>query len=83
MQSNFSHMSEAEEFSRMSELTEASDEDEVNVPEADEELGTWEENEIVRPNDVTDEELDPSSATASTKSTSKPYVINNSVCVIL
>lgn len=82
-------MSEAEEFSRMSELTEASDEDEVNVceyddiPEADEELGTWEENEIVRPNDVTDEELDPSSATASTKSTSKPYVINNSVCVIL
>lgn len=77
-------MSEAEEFSRMSELAEVSDEDDFNevnaseyddIPEADEELGTWEENEVVR-QDVTDDD-------ASMKSKSKPYVKYFCLCNVI
>lgn len=82
MQSNFSHMSEAEEFSRMSELAEVSDEEDYednyeDIPEEPDDLGTFEEEEEEVHMDferveqtIAEPNLDQNAA----KAKSKPYV---------
>jgi nucleosome binding factor SPN SPT16 subunit len=82
MQSNFSHMSEAEEFSRMSELAEVSDEEDYDYsyddipeeaseldPSQDEDIEPWPEVNFEK----TAEVASPVDQNA-TKAKSKPYV---------
>ena len=83
MQSNFSHMSEAEEFSRMSELAEVSDEEDYDQsyddileepsepdPGPDEYIEPWPEVKFERTTD-TESSVDHNTP----KAKSKPYVI--------
>ncbi|CAB4002362.1 Hypothetical predicted protein [Paramuricea clavata] len=79
MQSNFSHMSEAEEFSRMSELAEVSDEDDYDygyddIPEEaselepSEDVESWPEVDFKRT-----DQTEPSADQNATKAKSKPW----------
>ena len=80
MQSNFSHMSEAEEFSRMSELAEVSDEDDYDngyddIPEEASDLEPSEDVESWPEVDFKGtEQAEPSADQNATKAKSKPYV---------
>ena len=82
MQSNFSHMSEAEEFSRMSELAEVSDEEDYedkyeDIPEEPDDLDTFEEEEEVHMDFERVEQTiaaEPNMDQNATKAKSKPYV---------
>lgn len=91
MQSNFSHMSEAEEFSRMSELAEVSDEGENScddIPEEADELDVdqkvdikpwqWQGLDFTR-DDLQNQEQSVDQNT--TKGKSKPYVKSRTLLV--
>ena len=81
MQSNFSHMSEAEEFSRMTELAEVSDEDDYednydDIPEEPEDFDTYEgQDEVHFEFERVDQTIaEPNLDQNATKAKSKPYV---------
>ena len=86
MQSNFSHMSEAEEFSRMSELAEVSDEEDYeydDIPEEVNELEPSQDLDMEPWRDVNFERTGEDHVTANvdqnaTKTKSKPYVNHKS-----